>query len=752
MADNNVSFRSLDGAALRSIAVERPVGVGISMARLQRVVAAVGDQDAPRFAAGSEPNAGGLAFTATDGSVHYNPALGIGPRAPGNPAPDVWLLTSQTGTVSLHFTLVEAPPAGLAPEAEPFAVRVDGMAVLWAGGRLDIPEPTLEPIPDATDTSPAFLVRGGVEVPAGTVTLLEAAMRADPACRVEVTLSYGFWVETPTQPTEPTGPRPRPPFRVPIERLRGGVRVEGTGGPIRRLRRPSPAGGAIAAVALRPEALVRPVLAEGVTAHLAGVAAEGAGGGGEVAAAPGPFSSLVASRALRRDVIEAVLANARQRETRSDFRRITIARTVGFVFDPSEPMHRAIYRGLRPGGLEDEGWVDSGAGMIRPSSFPNTLFRVPDELRLAFNPDLGTPYVLPTIYRGPDDADRVRVLLRAVPWHDPRAVQRLREVLETAPLLAVGGYESAEMKLTGAFPEQLTIAAGTTVAITVEQGVELSIDVTLEFYQFLAELLTSPIGITGEVAMTLAPPEPPATAPLLKRFPVRLALGSPGPMPVEVRIPTDTVCPTEVTIVNTTQVAVRIGACVPWLLEMDPNAVTPLEVHRATTSTPFPLELAPGAEATITVAPADATVALWNAVELQLVEHEPALDPRDVLERVHELAPNAGLQWRINVEAPILRGPLPPEWSTLFGVEVEIWTPDPGGAAPVKREVILTAAQPTGQIVMPRTLRDLLDGTQGLASFTYRSRTIHTDHQGPWGPEQVEEGSNLFVFPQREAP
>jgi hypothetical protein len=715
-------------------------------------VAAVGDQDAPRFAAGSVPSPAGSAYTATNGTVHYNPVLGIGQRAPGNPAPDVWLLTSQAGTVQLHLTLQEVPPAGLDPAAEPFAVRVDAMAVRWAGGRLDIPEPTLEVIPDATDTSAAFLIRGGVEVPAGTVTLLEAAMKADTTCLVEVTMSYGFWVEVPTGPVEPPDPQPWQPVRIPIERLRGGVRIatEGMVEPMRHRLVPESIGGA-AVVAPRPAELARPHLAEGISI-LGGV------GVGPVSADDGGTAEVggfrrvpQVARELPRGLIDALLASARQREMRSDFRRVTLVRTVGFMFDPAEPINRSIYRGLRPGGLEDEGWVDSGAGMIRASSFPNTLFRVPDELRLAFNPDLGTPYVLPTIYRGPDDADRVRVLLRAVPWHDPHSVLRLREVLQGAPLLAVGGYERAEIKLTGAFPEQLTIAAGTTVAITVERGVELSLDVTLEFYQFLAELLTSPVGITGEVTMTLAEQEPPATTPLVKGFPVRLALGSPGPMPVEVRIPADTVSPTEVTLVNTTQVAVRIGACVPWLLQMDPNAVTPLEVHRGTTTTQFPLELAAGAEVAIAVAPMDAVAAAWwNAVELQLIEHEPAADPRDVLEQVHELAPNAALQWRIHIEAPILRGPLPPDWATLFGIEVELWSADPGGAPPVKREVILTATRPAGEIVMPRKLRDLLDGIEGLASFTYRCRTIFTDHQGQWGPEQVEEGSNLFVFPRRE--
>jgi LysM domain len=723
MADaNSVQIRPLAQTDLEAVAVSPKVAMGVQLATLQMVSMMVVDGSAPRFRPGVEPLADGQAYQALDGRQLYRPQLRVA-RRPTGPGPDVWMLRDADGNVRLQLSLEEAPPAALPPGAVPFPVRVDGVAVVWTGGRLDVPSPLIEAVAGAGDTDPAFVIRCGVAVPPAVVPALEAAMRNDQACHLEVTLSYGYWAREVPDPDDPGGPWtwPRgtfPPWKFP---------------PV--MGRLSPAGAQPLLVAAAGDATTA-AAAEPVAA-------------GEIATAA-DANMVSAMKMLDSRNFDAIIAAAKWRERHAAFRRASLVRSIGFRFDPADPSNQAIYRGLHPLEMVGESWRDSGSGMIRDSGFPNTLFRIPDEIRFAFAPLLGTPFLVPTLYQDAAGDNRVRVLLRALPWHDPRQLSQLRELLHGAPRVVVGGYESAALTLTTAFPEQVVVVgagAGNSVPVPIERGFELTLDVTLEFYQYLAAVLTGAAGITGDVAVTLARPAGADGQPqpaLVKRVGVRLALSDPADLPATVSVPPDAVSPRKVTVVNTAGVKVRVGGCTPWLLQLDPNSVAPLDVHKGRCTTPFPVELAPGGSVELEVEPTRPDVVLWNAVELELLDHVPVADPREVLKHVHELAPSAAYLWRIEVSCPVFaQQPVPAKWADLFRVEVEVWTEGFD-----KQEVVLHRDAPKAEVTMRRRLADIMrDDLQGLSKFRFRKRNIYVDRIGAWSGEGTEEGTHLFVFP-----
>jgi hypothetical protein len=117
-------------------------------------------------------------------------------------------------------------------------------------------------------------------------------------------------------------------------------------------------------------------------------------------------------------------------------------------------------------------------GWLRRPGYPNTIYRLSDELRLAFNSDLGIPHVLPTLYRDEQGDAKVRVVMRILPWHDPHDHVSLTN--KSGAVVTVGGCEPRlpqydansvlpleifKAKATIAFP--VSLPAGTTVQVGV---------------------------------------------------------------------------------------------------------------------------------------------------------------------------------------------------------------------------------------------------------------------------------------------
>ena|GEM_PF-1695471 len=511
--------------------------------------------------------------------------------------------------------------------------------------------------------------------------------------------------------------------------------------------------------------------------------------------APVAASAMVKrlNQPLNATLVSKILADAKERERRPDFRRVTIERSIPFTFNPDLAQNRPIYAAILGGETLGDTWVNTSFGWIRSAPFPNTVYRLPDEVRLAYNPDLGLPHMMATLYEDDDGEVRVRVVLGAAPWHDPKRLIELRDFLYestagalASPAVVVGGYESAKLRLTSAFPEEIRLLSGDEATVSLDGGFTLTLDLSLEFYKFLCELLTSSHGLTGEVTVTLetsaprdenaasgvtfsgvAPsgsgaagdvtagtgspsgPSSQGAAKAVQRIqrivPVRLNLSDLAGLPLDVQVEKDAVSPTRVEVRNLARSSVRVAGCAVRLLQYDPNSVVPISVMKASPQADFPLEIGEQSAVTLSLQPEkNSTDLLWNAVAVELFGQDLSETPVQVLERVHAVAASSTLTWVVTVECPVfLAAPVPDRYANLYKVEVQI--SGPGYAA---QQVVLGRDAARGSITMQRTLRDLLSAEAGsIGSFTYRVRNIYFDRQGAWSEPREAEGSSLFVFP-----
>jgi hypothetical protein len=736
------SLQQLSGAAIPQIAV------GLPMARMQYLMQVAGDELAPHFTPAQEPVRDGVAAQAVSGQWLYRPALRVAQRTVEPLGPEVRFLKDPAGKVRLQFELEEAPQTGLPAGAEPLAVKVESVSLTWTESgqprSRTFDGPTLIGTDDPNNPAhPNFRLRVGVELrPEEVDPLYRALSQLGANAALNVNFSYGYWLDIPSDVTTPVFP------------------------PVWSHRHR--ADGVRSASLLRSSLLLRPALVTAVptpppTAPVI-----------PVPLMLTPMLSLRADAApqLRRfDRLDATLRldsvrigdlldKRRQRETQSNFRSVTLNRSVPFFFDPALEHNRPVFSAVVGDSSLGTVWQNIGFGLVRAANFPNTVYRLPDEIRLAYNVDLAAPHVIPALYRDDDDDIRVRVLLRAAPWYDPESLVKLRDTLRKTSGGAIsfanvvmGGYEKAVLKLGGAFPDQVkALGDAQEIEIGLEGSFEIVIDLSLEFYRLLAQLLVGPIGLTGQVDVTLDMAAPGDPTPQLQVFhvPLRLNLADVASLPTTVTLPAETLSPGQIILSSGAGVETRVGGCAARLLQYDENSVTPLEVFEAVVDSPaFPLTLPATGPLTLNVTPkADLQGELWNAIQIELTGHELMAPSRQILEHIHEVAPSGSVSWKVQVECPLLtRTPLPDTFQTLYRVEVQIQSAGFGD-----QQVVLSPAQAQAQLSMNQTLRDIL-GTAGgsINRFSYRVRNIYVDHQGQWSELKEGEGSNLFVFPNPAA-
>jgi len=747
----------------------RPLAVGMNLGRLSGILVQAGDSAAPHFTDGAGADRDVPAATAVDGRVWYRPGLRVSDR-PSSIGPDVWFLKNADGVVRLEFQLEETGPGG--PDGTPFAVTVDSVTLQWTDGGTPraraFSNPTIGPSQDPAK-QPHFVVTVGDVLGRDEVQALYHALSArDSTAKLLVGMSYGYWVDTTVvvdpgpEPEPRPRPRPRPdPDSEPLPRPRP------TGWP-RRVEPFAAATRLTEAVAAEPITTRRvaagptgPTAAEPIVARP--TAAEPTVAepvvAGQVAAlsvAPGSVSPKMAI--LRGDLmgrvdsvqIEEILDERRRLETRQDFRRVSYVREVPFAFDEALDANTAIYRAIKGERLDAE-WTSGPNGWLRRAEFPNTVYRLPDQVRLEFNSDLGVPHVLPTLYRDDAGEPKVRVVLQLRSWHDPAALIEIGDLLGTAPDIVAGGYEKATLSFTGAFPDEIRAIAGQATEITLESTTEVTLDLTVEFYSFLVQLLTGPVGVTGTVSVTLGSttaPDGATTQPIVRQVPVRLALGLPAALPLEVSVPADALSPTEVTVTNKSGATVSVGGCTPRLLQFDANSVLPLEVFRGRSTGTFPLELPPGATAQVPVTPVDSDGArLWNAVLARLTDVRLELAPQAALDLIYEVAPTGTVSWQLDLDCPPLASsPGPPKFSSVVAIDVRVTRPD--GRTETAH---LTRGNAAVSLTMKRTLAELVASGGTIDTFTYTVRNLYEDHPGKWGEAQQGEGSSYTVYPNDPA-
>jgi hypothetical protein len=723
------------------------MALGFNFSKLQSMLQLVADENAPHFVAAQQPLADNRAFAAKDGSGYYRPQVRVAQRTSGGP--DVRFMKDAENKVWLQFELEEAPPAGLPANAKPLNIRAHGLTIKWVEGsepkQLVLPQPTLisEPQPEAGKSH--FYIRTGVQLSSTEVeSVYHALSTAACQAKLELRLSYGYWLDSGATPSRPTIANPR--IITNLNRIKPLVAA-------RTARITSnPNGGSNRTAVASRAAAVTPLSRTNTVLNKNSLKLD--------LRKIKDKTNLVVNKDLLKHDLRKLKDQTEELKKNENYKTVNLTRVVSFYFAPELDQNHPIYSGI----TENEGliaaWTDTGFGMVCKSMFPNTIYRLPDEIRLAYSDDIGAPYMLPALYRDDQEEVRVRVTLRAVPWHNPEQLVRLQDYLYrssagalAAPQIVVGGYEEAVLKLTTAFPEEITVLSGDGIRISLENGFELTLDLSLEYYRFLCELMAgrggaSPVGLTGEVAVTFSVASASggeAPQKLTRRTPVRLNLDDLGGLPIDLEVDPETLSPKTVRVVNRSQSDLRIGDCMPRLLQYDANSVAPIEVFEAVAETAFPLELPKAGVLDIQIKPKQANEELlWNAVQMELIGGGFSQTPQEVLDKIHEIAPSGTLDWKINVECPVfLREPLPEQYNNLYRVEVQISRP-----GYTVQQIVLGKGQANGQVNMERRLKEILGESGGeIATFTYRVRNIYYDHQGAWSEAKNGEGSNIFIFP-----
>jgi hypothetical protein len=735
---------------LSSVVRSTTLATSVRLTQLQRAIVAV-TGGGPSFPAAQEPVQDGVGYAANDGVTYYRPVLRVANRGPGRrPGPDVWFLEDDQGVITLQWTLEVMPLAGGPAGARPLPFTVDSVRMVWDAGQRDFEAPGVEPIDNPAEGQAAIRIHGAAQLRPDEAAQLEAAMNHhESACRLDVTLSYDYTVQVPTgdtptlpprhripRPTFPTSPGPRPTIPIADRIAFKPQHID-----IARLRMSGQAADdpqVVAEAELSSSAVAATAFDPGI---LAGVS----------------FRRITPD--LRAELVGTRISDllVRPTTTRPDARHQTITRSVPFVFEPNVEANGPIYRALHDAASLTDDWQQLGdVGWLRDSDFPNTVFRLPDALRLAWDTETAGPRMAPTLYRNDAGDPRVRLLLRLGPWQDPSKIVLARKGLDMPAVRVVTGQVgNAVLHMGGAFPEELTLVGGSGVAIPLG-GVELAFDVSLSFYEFICQVVTRPEGLSGTVEVALGlkasvdgtAPADGGTAAQEQRtvvVPVSIRLDRVDDLPCTISVPDGMVSPTTVTVTNASGAEVSIGGCAVSFLQVDEESVVPVDIYPARCTSPFPITLPPGGHADLALelqTPAEDIV--WNGVQVELLDKRLTATPVQVLHQVHELAPAGSSTRDLSVTSPVFSsGTLPERWKTLASIEVEVTT-----ATGQVVTAVLSLANPTRTLHLPASLDDLVAGVGGgIPTVNYRVRNNYVDHQGEWTAVQSQSGEEIVVYP-----
>jgi hypothetical protein len=724
MADNTMAIAGLSGETFQ-LARSQTIATSVTLSMLQRAVLVVGG-GGPTFPAGQEPLLDGTAYTATDGVAYYRPQIMVAGRPPGRrPGPDVWFLKDDNGDISLQWTLATAPFTAN-PAAVPVPFTITAVKMEWAQGSFDFVAPGLEPVEGHPPDQPAYLVHGGAPILREKANELEAAMNhPDSACRLTVTYTYAYTVQVPVDDGQsPTGPVLDGPIvrdhRHPVlddviirdHRLSERVRIS-------------------------PQADFEPLVPA------------------TVMAAEIPITSLTRRFDPR---ISAVLEGQNLAQliaaqpTTPENRTQTVVRSVPFVFEPSDEQNGPIYRSLHGAANLTDAWVRGEAGWMCGSDLPNTVYRLPDDLRLAWDAELGGPHMVPTLHRTTAGDMRVRLLLRLAPWHDARKLAMVRKLVNLpAAHVVIGEVDKSMLHMGGSFPEELTVV-GNADAPAPLTGLDLTLDLSLAYYQLFCSQITTPIGVPGTVDVVLAT-SPPATegaqaTAQATTVDVQLRLDHVDDLPCDVALP-EVPSPRTVTVTNVSGVDITVGGAEVTLLQVDEDSVTPVDTCPGRCTATFPLTIPSTGSVELPIEPAEEAATpdaqmIWNGVLFELVDKRLITTPDQMLKHLHELAGASDTSRDLTVTSPVFStGTLPERWKGLVSIEVEVTPP---GATPTSVVLSPTAASKT--IAARITLQDVAAGAPGgITAVDFRVRNNYVDHQGQWTTSQRQSGTDLVVYP-----
>ena len=668
------------------------------------------------FDQGSAPVADGAVYTALDGSAWFRPTWRVADRAAGLLAgPDVWFDRDAQGAIRLRWTLTEVLPAGGPANATSLVIAVSDVTIRWNGGSRSF---SPQPLPRQPGPRKVELV---AELLPDEARELELAMcDAASGCHLEVTSWCDYNVRLPQRPAgEP---------RI----LTFGLMYSDVADRLREL------GCAVHTMDVDGNPFWVVELEEAAVGEARRLFQEWGFNWVTPEDIAGWADRLIAVMGEDRFWQLSGLAAGGQ-ENHAE----PTTHSVAFVFNPNDDANRPIYRALHGAANLTDTWQKSAPGWLRASPFPNTIYRLPDEVRLAFDPDMGTPHVVSTLHTDAEGRSSVRVLLRVAAWQDPRRIAEVRALTGSpAAQVIVGPVASATLRLGGSFPEEIRLRGNSgEVELPLSEGADLLLELSLEYFQLLCDMLTGAVGLSGDVEVRLDDASPPTTA----HVPVSLRMDKVNDLPVAVQVPPGAVSPTSVQVTNRSGAAIRTGGCAAVFLQLDSDSVVPKASYPARCTTPFPLELAAGATADLTFEPTEPHPDdRWNAVLVELLDKQLLADARTTLLRAHELAGTGELTWDLTVSSPVFDAAEPqPRWATLANIEVEVSAPGFDATT-----VVLRRTSGSRTITLRKPLAALVSGgATGVRTVSYRVRNNYVDHQGEWSTPQQQSGEELIVFP-----
>jgi len=712
------------------------VAAGMDMSRIQNLVQLHGDETAPHFVNGQEPIADGRTYKSTNEQSYYRPQLRVAKE--NDSVFKVWFLKENgpEGMYRLEFWLEEDQTA-YPSDAKPFNINAEKITLRWKDEngqehKRDFPQPLLEGTNNnIKGEKSSFSIRVESQLQADEVQpLFHALSRSNLNTELHVTLSYSYWLDKESSPiTKPDSEivfdsinKPgKKPYVVPNLGDKYILKASG-----KQLVTPLNE--------KKQDAVLSTDLPKRSNSVL--------------------FPTLPSFRSFKDKPIE-IVDKAEGRKKQTNYKTVSLNRVIPFVvFDGTLEFNKTIFSAIVGTSLPTS-FMRTDFGMICIAPFPNTVYRLPDEFRLSYNQDLKTPHMIPVLYPS-EDGDGVRVTFGITPWHDPKKLVELRDHLyqeshgELAfPDIVVGGYEKAEVKLTSAFPEFINTLSQENMEIDLD-GFQIVLDLTIEFYKNLAELLTGPVGLTGEVTVTLMEYLPGYEEPQLvtKHIPMRLNFNDLAGLRVEPKVPENSICPDQVQLINMMPMETSMTNCVPRLLQIDNNSAVPLKVFEAVTVSPsFPITLPPQDKGLtdVKIEPVDKdSNIIWNAIAIELIGQELIQTPTEVLDRIHQVEDPCTVSWIITAECPSFLGDsVPSTYQTLYKLEVQILRE---GHAP-QQLFLGRGNEAKVQISMKRSLKELLNDVDSPRTFKYHVRNIYYDHQGGWGSEKISEVPILTIFP-----
>jgi hypothetical protein len=296
----------------------------------------------------------------------------------------------------------------------------------------------------------------------------------------------------------------------------------------------------------------------------------------------------------------------------------------------------------------------------------------------------------------------------------------------------------------------------------------------MEFYNLLTTLVTSPDGLQGSADIAIHTDTNPA---FNAQVPVRLALGSPTTIPLQIAIEdpgglgSTHAC--AVFVSNTAAVEVSAAGILPTLLLKDEHMPYPSNAYDVS-AMPQTLKLQPGQKARVVLFQGangdtgglgikiggftldfDPTTGKlntptpelppWSAVAINFSGIHLNFDPNKVLSKVHELASASHLNSAAHLVSYLLKHPdqIPESLKGLIGIHVQVKT---GTANPV--DAFLTTDTPEQTLQIGFSFSDMLAGLKPESpSFQWRRCNMFAAKEGDWSDWGTNTGRDLFVTP-----